>query len=466
MKKTSRREFMKWLSAVGLGMSTYNTWGSMRMLSMTSMWNSATFYDNDYKALVCLFLSGGNDSYNMLVPLDNRAYNDYATTRSELALDKSKLLKINPLNTRGKKYGLHPSLQNMQQLFESRHLAFLVNIGALIQPTEPEEVRKKSVPLPLGLFSHSDQQKHWMTAMPHRRTSVGWGGRIADRMRDVNPDNSISMNISISGSNIFQQGESTIEFTVSPRGNTFGYYNYGKEDYWRYYVDYSRGIDSLSEARYNDLFRDTYAGIMRNARDAYILFSEALHSIDPISTAFPESRLGDAMKRIVEIIQSNKVLGFRRQIFFVRMGGWDNHDELLNNHEDNLRVVDQAVGAFWQALEEINATQNVVLFNMTEFARTLTSNGNGTDHAWGGNVFVLGGPVRGKRIYGEYPSLALKADRMIYRQALVPTRSIDEYFAELAKWFGMHDSDIHEIFPNLSNFHEMRRGLPFGFLQV
>ncbi len=457
---------MKWLSAVGLGMSTYNTWGSMRMLSMTSMWNSATFYDNDYKALVCLFLSGGNDSYNMLVPLDNRAYNDYATTRSELALDKSKLLKINPLNTRGKKYGLHPSLQNMQQLFESRHLAFLVNIGALIQPTEPEEVRKKSVPLPLGLFSHSDQQKHWMTAMPHRRTSVGWGGRIADRMRDVNPDNSISMNISISGSNIFQQGESTIEFTVSPRGNTFGYYNYGKEDYWRYYVDYSRGIDSLSEARYNDLFRDTYAGIMRNARDAYILFSEALHSIDPISTAFPESRLGDAMKRIVEIIQANKVLGFRRQIFFVRMGGWDNHDELLNNHEDNLRVVDQAVGAFWQALEEINATQNVVLFNMTEFARTLTSNGNGTDHAWGGNVFVLGGPVRGKRIYGEYPSLALKADRMIYRQALVPTRSIDEYFAELAKWFGMHDSDIHEIFPNLSNFHEMRRGLPFGFLQV
>lgn len=466
MKKTSRREFMKWLSAVGLGMSTYNTWGSMRMLSMTSMLNNATFYDNDYKALVCLFLSGGNDSYNMLVPLDNRAYNDYAATRSELALDKSKLLKINPLNTRGKKYGLHPSLQNMRQLFESRHLAFLVNIGALIQPTEPEEVRKKSVPLPLGLFSHSDQQKHWMTAMPHRRTSVGWGGRIADRMRDVNPDNSISMNISISGSNIFQQGESTIEFTVSPRGNTFGYYNYGKEDYWRYYVDYSRGIDSLSEARYNDLFRDTYAGIMRNARDAYILFSEALHSIDPINTAFPESRLGDAMRRIVEIIQANKVLGFRRQIFFVRMGGWDNHDELLNNHEDNLRVVDQAVGAFWQALEEINATQNVVMFNMTEFARTLTSNGNGTDHAWGGNVFVLGGPVRGKRIYGNYPSLALNADRMVYRQALVPTRSIDEYFAELAKWFGMHDSDIHEIFPNLSNFHEMRRGLPFGFLQV
>jgi len=313
--------------------------------------------------------------------------------------------------------------------------------------------------IPTTCLSHSTIERNL-------RTSVGWGGRLADRMRDVNPDNSISMNISISGSNIFQQGESTIEFTVSPRGNTFGYYNYGKEDYWRYYVDYSRGIDTLSEARYNDLFRDTYAGIMRNARDAYILFSEALQSIEPINTAFPESRMGDAMKRIVEIIQANKVLGFRRQIFFVRMGGWDNHDELLNNHRDNLRVVDQAVGAFWKALEEINATQNVVLFNMTEFARTLTSNGNGTDHAWGGNVFVLGGPVRGRRIYGEYPSLALKADRMVYRQALVPTRSIDEYFAELAKWFGMHDSDIHEIFPNLSNFHDMRRGLPFGFLQV
>lgn len=463
-RRIARRKFIKYLSSLGLGISTSNALGGLHLLQHHGFYNNAVFYDGNYKALICIYLSGGNDSFNMLVPMEAKAYADYASTRSELAIERTRLLPIRPLNTNGVEYGLHPVMKNVQRLFETEKLAFVVNIGTLIQPTAPEEVLKESVPLPLGLFSHSDQTHQWMTGWPHERTLKGWGGKIADRMRSVNPSGEISMNISLSGTNVFQQGHHTIEFSVSVEDELLGIINYGMEDYSTYWSEYTRGIDSTLERNYAHPFDRTYAEVLRKARDAYRDFNAAMQQVGPLQTPFGDDELSKAMRRIVQIIKANQYLGFQRQIYFVEVPGWDNHDELLNNHAELLESLDTAVGSLWDGLVEIAAQDQVVVFVMTEFARTLTSNGNGTDHAWGGNVFVFGGQVRGRRFYGEYPDLSLGAERMIYRQALVPTLATDLYFAELAKWFGLHNSDIHDIFPNLSNFHSMSQGMPLGFL--
>ncbi len=462
----NRRKFISDLTKTGIGLSTFSTLGGLNLLQGASLFNSDIYAPSaDYKVLVCLFLHGGNDSYNMLVPLGNE-YNTYAKTRTNLAIPDTDLLEIRPTNTGGKRYGLHPGMPELQKLFNKRKAAFLANIGTLIQPVTPQQVEDESVPLPLGLFSHLDQAIEWMTASPHKRVLKGWGGKIADRLTSLNPDNNISMNFSLSGTNTFQQGLSTIEFSVNPYSNNYGFRNYGENEYSSYWTDYTHTIDSFLERTYKDPFKQTYINTLKDARDSYLTFGEAMKQTEEVTVEFPQNYLGNSFKRVARIIKANQLLGFKRQIFYIGYGGWDNHDELLDNHRTLLEAVDTSIGAFYRALEEINAADNTVLFSMSEFGRTLTSNGNGTDHAWAGNSFVVGGNVNGKKIYGEYPSLDLQNEELIFRETLIPTRSTDEYFAELAKWFGAGNSDINEIFPNLSNFHDINSGLPFGFLNV
>ncbi len=465
-KNIRRRKFISDLTKTGIGLSTFSTLGGLNLLKGATLFNSSIYEPSaDYKVLVCLFLGGGNDSYNMLVPM-GKDYSTYETTRTNLALSEDQLLEIKPTNTPGKRFGLHPRLDELQALFNNGNAAFISNIGTLINPVTPQEIEDDTAELPLGLFSHLDQAIEWMTASPHKRILKGWGGKIADRMTAQNPPNNIPMNFSLSGTNTFQQGLSTIEFAINPYSTSYGFRNYGEREYSTYWTDYTHAIDSLLEHPYKDPFKQTYANVLRDSRDAYLTFGDAMENTEDITTEFRTTRLSQSFKRIAKVIKANQILGFKRQIFFVDYGGFDNHDELLDNHNTLLREVNDAVGAFYRALEEINAAQNTVLFSMSEFARTLTSNGNGTDHAWGGHSFVVGGNVNGKKIYGEYPSLDLNNDEFIYRETVVPTHSTDEYFAELAKWFGVGNSDINDIFPNLKNFHNINSGLPFGFINV
>ncbi len=421
---------------------------------------------DDYKVLVCFFQSGGNDSFNMLIPRGSE-YNIYNNTRSNLAIAQNELLSIDATNTGNRTFGLHPAMTNIQKLFNDNKLAFISNIGTLIQETSVQEVFDESVPLPLGLFSHVDQQQEWMTGTPHKRDIKGWGGKIADSFQDINPSNSISMNISLAGTNIFQNGEKTIEFSINPGSYDFGISGYGDENWDGFGQMLTQGIDSLLEYNYTDPFKKTYIDVIKNSKNGIEIFKDAIQSTEDLSTQFSDNEVSQAFRSVARIIKANTLLGFKRQIYFIEYGGWDHHDELLDNQNAMLQNVDSGFGEFNSAMEELNMQDNVTVFSMSEFGRTLTSNGNGTDHAWGGNVMVMGGAVKGKNIYGDYPTLNLDNERMLWDGVIVPTLSTDQYFTELAQWFGVKPALIPQLFPNINNFHNLNSGQPpIGFLSI
>ena len=463
-KNISRRKFLLNSAKYSLGASILSPF-----LNFKSLANPAFLVPeiaDDYKVLVCFFQSGGNDSFNMLMPLGNE-YDIYSNTRSNLAIPKDDILPIDATNTGNRKFGLHPSMEEIQALFDKSKVAFISNMGTLIQPTTAQQVFNESVPLPLGLFSHVDQQQEWMTGTPHQRGIKGWGGKIADSFKDINPQNSISMNISLGGTNIFQTGEDTIEFSIGVEEYDLGISGYGVENWDGFGQMLTKGIDSLVEHKYDDPFKQTYVDVIRNSRDGLEIFRDALENTDDLNTPFSQTNLSGAFKTVAKIIKANTILGFKRQIYFIDYGGWDHHDELLDSQNSMLRQVDAAFGEFYGALEELNMENNVTVFSMSEFGRTLTSNGNGTDHAWGGNVMVMGGAVRGKQIYGDYPTLNLDNERMLWDGVVVPTLSTDEYFTELAQWFGVKQSLISQLFPNINNFYNLNSGqAPIGFLSI
>ena len=460
----SRRNFLKNTAKFGLGASFLSPFFNLKALANPSF--LVPEIADDYKVLVCFFQSGGNDSFNMLMPLGSE-YDLYSETRSNLAIPKVEILPINATNTGNRKFGLHPSMEEIQALFEKNKIAFISNIGTLIQPTDAQQAYDETVPLPLGLFSHVDQQQEWMTGTPHKRDIKGWGGKIADSFQDINPQNSISMNISLGGTNIFQTGDKTIEFSIGIEEYDYGISGYGDENWDGFGQMLTSGLDSLIEHKYNDPFKQTYVDIIRNSRDGLEIFRDALENTDDLNTPFSQNDLSGAFKTVAKIIKANSSLGFKRQIYFIEYGGWDHHDELLDSQNAMLREVDAAFGEFYGAMEELNMEDNVTVFSMSEFGRTLTSNGNGTDHAWGGNVMAMGGAVRGKQIYGDYPTLNLDNERMLWDGVLVPTLSTDEYFTEIAQWFGVKPALIPQLFPNINNFYNLNSGQPpIGFLSI
>ncbi len=465
MEQLNRRKFMSKLGCGAMGMTTlYSSLINLKAIGAAAGLFSGP--EEDYKALVCVLLSGGNDSYNMLVPMASDEYKDYSVTRSNLALAREGLLTLNVQNAGGRSYGLHPSMGRVRGLFNDRKLAFIANIGTLVQPTTKADWEKNDFDLPLGLFSHSDQMQQWQTAFPHERSAVGWGGRIADMVKSVNKDNGISMNISLAGTNVFQSGKTTIEYAIDPNNGSEGIYGYGVTDQWDV-INRMRtaAIDSLVEHQYQNIFQQTYVDVIRVSRDASILFNEALSHVGEFKTTFTDNYLSNSFQMIARVIAARKELGMKRQIFLVDFGGWDHHDEVLANQQDMLGTVSNAWGEFADVLKEINMTDNVVTFSVSEFGRTLTSNGNGTDHAWGGNVMTMGGPVAGGKIYGKYPSLALENSLELGNGVLIPTTSVDQYFSELAMWFGVNKSSLKDIFPNLSNFYNLNStSKPIGFL--
>lgn len=481
--KVNRRTFLGQASCAAVGMTTlFSTILNLKAMNAAASFNlhnvpSQGPFD-DYKAIVCLLFSGGSDSYNMLVPKTTADYNEYATTRSNQAIPSNELIDINPTNTPGKEFGVHPSMPNLAAIFEAGDLAFVSNVGSLIEPTTKAGVYNGSNDLPLGLFSHADQVAHWQTSIPHDRVSTGWGGKIADMLNslpngpDTNPN--ISMNVSLSGSNTFQTGNQSVEYSIN-RTSEFGaegLHGYGDE--WFTSQLRTEAVDNIVDAQYQDLFKKTYMGTTKTARDGNAQFIEAMMNSTPLQTEFGPCMYennwncpSSAFEMIAKTINIREELGVKRQIFFVDYGGWDNHDELLDTQANLLTEVDNALGSFNAAIAEMGLQNQVTTFTISEFARTLTSNGNGTDHAWGGNMFVMGGAVSGKKIYGQYPQLALDSNLEIGNGVLVPTTSADEYFAELALWYDVPASGLLDIFPNLGNFYSVNSANnPIGFMNM
>lgn len=464
----SRRKFLKQFSCSAVGASTlYSTLINLKAANAAAIANSAVTAAADYKALVCITLAGGNDSYNMLVPKSGTAYSEYKTTRSNLALDTNQLLSIDPLNTQGQQFGLHPSMPKLQGLFNQGKLSFISNIGSLVEPAlRREDVWNEKIRLPLGLYSHADQLMHWQTATPHLRSAAGWGGKVADMIKDMNANQNISMNISLSGTNTFQTGNDTIEYTLDPIEGSIGIT--GDNQDWLFNELRSKAITDMLEHNYNDVFKNTYVKTIKNARAANVQFSSALDG-NQFNNVFAadDYQFSDRLHMVARTIKARSALQMNRQTFFVEFAGWDHHDEVLNSQTGMLEMVDEGLSAFQQSLEQLGIEDQVTTFVISDFGRSLTSNGNGTDHGWGGNVFVMGGAVNGQRIFGEYPSLALNSDLDLGSGRLMPTLSADEYFAELALWFGVPRSDLKTIFPNIGNFYDVNSGAaPIGFLNV
>ena len=458
--KHSRRKFLGSIPCLALGTTTLYS-SLINLKAMNTIIGSTSTAGGDYKALVCLLLSGGNDSYNMLIPRSDAEYAEYAGVRSGLEIAQEELLSINPESSDGREFGLHPSMPGLRDIFEAGNAAFINNVGTLVEPTTKGGVQSGTSKLPLGLLSHLDQVMHWQTAFPQDRTSVGWGGKMADILKSMNEDNGVSMNISLGGNNVFQRGDTVTEYAINPDG---GVAIAGWDIEAPFLQMMREDITDMMNKEYEDVFRDSYKGVLKRSVESNEVFNAAVGGIT-INTPFSERGLSQQMRMIAQTIAARDVLGTKRQIFFVDIGGFDNHDELLNAHAGLLGLVDEALTSFYEATEELGVSDCVTTFTISDFARTLTSNGNGTDHAWGGNAIVMGGAVNGKRMYGDYPILSLGTELELGGGILIPTTSADEYFAELALWFGISPNDLSSILPNIGNFYDVGSSTkPLGFM--
>jgi len=448
----SRREFLGQASCAGVGATAlFSTLLSLRLAN--SLAAQTVTPGSDYKALVCLFLAGGNDSYNMLVPTSNGEYDAYARIRGNLALAKDSLLQITPGNLGGRTLGIHPSMPEVRDLFNAGHLSFVSNVGSLVRPTTLAEYKSGKY-RPVSLYSHADQVKQWQTCIPDQRTAIGWGGRAADILHSLNKSSLVSMNISLSGQNIFLTGQQAFTYSVGSNGAT-ALNGYDPLAVNNLTALRSAAVDSMLVGDYRNLFEKSYASSTVDAIETYYEFTSALTGIT-LATPTPASNsLANNLAMIARIAAANGKLGTKRQVFFVQIGGWDLHDDTLVKQQALLQTVSKALGFFWSALSEVGLQNNVTLFTASDFARTLTSNGNGSDHAWGGNHLALGGAVAGgyalgNKAQGYYPDFQNIAQIDTGQGRLIPGVAVDEYARDLLSWFGVTNSDMDYVLPAYS----------------
>jgi len=460
MKNISRRNFLGQASCAAIGSTAFLSSAlNLGMINTLSARPHILNNSGDYKAMVCILLAGGADSFNMLVPTDTAEFNAYQDVRGSLALEQNDLLPITPHNTNGRTFGIHGGMTRARDLFNADKLSFISNIGTLVEPiANLNDLESGNRKLPLGLFSHSDQIMQWQTSVPQSRTAVGIGGRMADILNDMQTTGGVSMNISLAGKNRFQAGKTVVEFalsnTATPDNLNIGVLpGWGNAGYLAHARD--NAIGGMVEDVYSNIFQDTYSGLTRQTFESTNLFKTALAKKPDSPATFSDTRLSQDMRMISEMISVQQHLGNNRQIFFTTFGGWDHHDEVLGSQGQMLPVLSDALGEFYDALAYLGKQDDVVTFTISDFGRTLSSNGNGSDHAWGGNQLIMGGAVDGGKIQGTYPSLQLANNPLNIdeRGRLIPTTSVDEFYAELALWFGVSPNDLNYILPNLSNFY-------------
>ncbi len=451
-KSLSRREFIGQASCAGIGAtSLFSTLLGLRLANSLAAQSAPP--TSDYKALVCLFLAGGNDSFNMLVPTTGGEYASYAAVRGNLALPQSTLLQITPANLSGRTLGIHPSMPEVRDLFNLGRLGFVANVGSLVRPTTLADHRANRY-RPVSLYSHADQIKQWQTCMPDKRTAIGWGGRAADIIKSLNGPSLVSMNISLSGQSVFLSGEQAFTYSIGANGAT-ALTGHSPTAVNNLNALRTAAIDSSLGADYRSLFEKTYGKSSKDAVNAYYEFSSALTGVT-LATPIPAGNaLASNLAMIARTASAAGKLGAKRQVFFVQLGGWDHHDEVLNNQTTMLATVSRALGFFNTAINEIGLQNNITLFTASDFGRTLTSNGNGSDHGWGGNQMVMGGAVRGGNVFGNrgdgfYPNLQNLAAFDTGQGRLIPGVAVDEYARDLLSWFGISTGDMDYVLPGFS----------------
>ncbi|MEM7307233.1 MAG: DUF1501 domain-containing protein [Planctomycetota bacterium] len=405
----------------------------------------------DYKALVCVFLYGGADTFNLLVPTGAAGYATYAASRGDLAEPLASLLPIDPLGpiVGGGTYGLHGQVPELRDLFQAGRLAFVANVGPLVQPSPKAGLLNGTVPAPLSLFSHNDQQAQWQRAWADVAGSTGWAGRMLDALGDVNGATPLSPGISVDQQNRLMVGEKAAPYVIGSEGT----------------VPLLASDDEEQRELYTELFATAKHKLgapigktQIEAMEIEQLLSSKLAEGPTFEGLFPQGPLAEQLRMVARLIAIRAQLGVTRQVFFVSMGGYDTHGDQLTELPPLYRSLSETLGAFQQSLDQIGAASSVTTFSHTEFGRTLSSNGQGSDHGWGGHAFVLGDAVQGKRIFGAMPDLTLEGTDDLGEGRIIPTVAVDQFAATLGQWFGLSPSQALAVFPNLANFAELNLG--------
>jgi uncharacterized protein (DUF1501 family) len=462
---TSRRDFLR-TSACALGgmalASSVDSFGAIHAMTP----QSAT----DYKALVCIFMNGGNDGNNLL--LDLNQYSAYSSARSGagLAIAQSGAGGFLPLSpSSGGSYGLHPSMPEIQSLFGQGRVSILANNGPLVEPLSRTTYQNGTGKKPLQLFSHSDQVGLFQTAIADNVSQTGWGGRVADKTLALNGGATFPQNVSIAGINLFLTGIDTRQLAVADSNTTLA--NVLQLTMTGTASEQASRLTSFNELRgYDNNFKLLKAA--SDTRTSAIQTDNALSSVNPtLVTAFPNTSLGRQLRQIALLIKActdpTTGINMKRQIFFAQIGGFDTHSTQLTGQAALLTQVSQAMSAFYTATVELGVQNNVTTFTLSDFGRTLQPAGTGaqagSDHAWGNHHLIMGGSVLGNRIFGTYPTLALggpdDTDGGISpRGRWIPTTSVEQYAATLATWYGLSTSDLPAVFPLISRFPNSNLG--------
>lgn len=458
MSQASRREFLRRAAAFSL----LRTAGPLGLQLAGIGAAAAASQPDDYRAIVCLFMFGANDAHNTLVPRSPEAHARYAEARTVLTLPRESLAALP-----GTELGLHPALVPLQTLFAGGKAAVLANVGPLIQPIpDADTYRRTNIPRPPKLFSHNDQQAIWQAFSPEG-AKRGWGGRIADMLAAQN-GNALFTAISASENAVFLASDKTIQYQISPSG-AIGFNRATTGSVF----GSPKGSEALRmqiAAGNRDLIDEEYSSVVTRSVDAYGLVSTALARLpenDP-RVVLPEdlarNRLAQQLRIVARLIgvRDDQALRQRRQVFFVSLGGFDTHDNQLVKQAELLDSVARSVAWFQQSMEALGTSDKVTLFTASDFGRALLSNGDGSDHGWGGHHFIVGGAVRGGKVYGSFPDVALKTATDVGNGRLLPTTAVDQYAATLARWMGVSESELPQVLPNINNFPSS----DLGFMRI
>lgn len=452
----SRRAFLKRAGALGLaGVATpFAT-------SLGVIGEAAAATASDYKALVCVFLYGGNDYANTLPPYDVASYAAYAAARQNIALNRDALAAtvLNPLNALGgRQYALAPGLAPLVPLFAAGKLAPVLNLGTLVQPTTKQQYQQQSVKLPPKLFSHNDQQSFFQASNPEGATS-GWGGRIGDVFQNGNGAASLTC-INATGNAVYLTGRSALQYSVGTGGPIS---LLGNNQALFGSATVSSTLRSLMTTGPSNMLASEHAKVSKRALDTYAHVSGALASAPNANfPLFPSGNgLADQLRMVARMISVSQELGAKRQVFFVGQGGYDLHDNLVTQHPALMASLGNALKAFYDTTVALGVANKVTTFTGSDFGRTLQSNDDGSDHGWGSMHFVMGGAVKGQRFYGTPPAVGNGTADDVGQGRLLPTTSVDQYAATLASWFGVSNADLPTVLPNMGNYNQSSWNLGF-----
>jgi uncharacterized protein (DUF1501 family) len=470
----NRRDFLRrsLRSALG-GVALYSTLGNLKVMAAAANLAAKGGIPSDYKALVCVFLHGGNDSCNTVIPWNasnamasGNTHAIYSSARPAMAIAQPLVQamaltpQVDGLPGDGASYGLHPSMTDLRTLFNTQRAAIVGNVGTLLGPITKAQYQANHALAPPQLFSHDDQANFWQTSRPDDANADGWGGRIADLLYASNPNQQLPMTMSLSSQSLFQRGSAVDQYVMSACSNDGSSCGVAGIDYLNSYQNvlgeqtFHALMASGTQAH---MFERAYGTATRRTISSYETLGDVLSPLPTWNTPFPLSNLGAQLRQVANLINVRGVAGLdmRRQIFFVSLGGFDTHDSQLQVHPAILGDLSASLHAFYQATVQMgpSVASGVTAFTASDFGRTVSTNGDGTDHGWGGHHFVVGGAVRGGRFYGRMNSVAQNGndDDAGYGQ-IIPTTGVDQYAATLASWFGVATGDLGTLFPRLGNY--------------